>query len=122
MRRIALVALVASCNLADPPETRCTAGFHADNGQCTADTAAGGNVVTIDACAPAPDPLGVTLGTAFTFTNHDAVAHDIHGADGQLWTTVAAGATADPAITLAKAGSWAYTVSGCTKGGTIVVR
>lgn len=122
MRRIALVGLLTACNLADPPETRCPAGFHPDKEQCIADTAAGGEIVTIDACAATPDPLTVKLGTAFTFTNHDAVAHDIHGADGQLWTSVAAGATADPAITLAKAGSWAYTISGCSKGGTIVVQ
>lgn len=122
------VVVLTSCNLADPPEIHCPAGSHADLGHCVADTAAGGNELTIDvpdggaSCSAAPDPFSTGVGVPFAFVNHDGVSHEIRGADGQLWTTVAAGATSDPAISLSKAGSWPYTISGCTKGGTIVVR
>jgi hypothetical protein len=141
MRRVGFViagCVVASCHLADSPEPpKCPPGSHPELGHCTVDPVDASSTVKISA-APggtscdgdaadqrppglSPDPLTVALGVAFTFQNDDVVDHEIKGADGQLWTTVKAGATADPAVKLAKTGSWAYRVSGCAKGGTIVV-
>jgi hypothetical protein len=128
------VLLVASCHLADTPETDCPAGYHPDLGRCAKDDIKGTAVVIQPApggtsCADKnaqrapivePDPLNVASGQAFQFTNHDQMDHEVRGADGQVWATVAQGQTSG-FFQIVKTGSWRYFISGCT-GGTVVVQ
>ncbi len=132
----ALTAVLASCHLADSPQTDCPAGSHPELGRCVVDPIDGANIVITanaagtscsggDAAADrppvvAPDPFHLTAGAAFHFVNQDDMDHEIRGVDGQVWATVPKGHTG-PDETIAKAGTWQYTVSGC-KGGTILVQ
>lgn len=97
------------------------------NGYCVADEA-NGPVVTIAAasaggpsCVVSPDSVTLAANAELSFKNDDSVDHVITGADGQTWATVKAGQLS-PFIGITKAGSWAYAVSGCARGGTVVVQ
>jgi len=128
MRAVAaalLAGALVACHLAESPQQSCDAGFHVDLGRCVPDpTNATG--VTISAagdastCSVAPETVHVPAGALFHFVNQDTIDHDVHGADGQLWATVPKEQTG-PDEAIDKVGSWPYTVSGCGKGGTIVV-
>ena len=131
MRAIAalLVVCLASCHLADaadPPT--CVAGSHAENGHCVVDPgsgptitiAAGSGAINGSPCTVSPDSIAVEGQGSFSFSNQDTVDHVITGGDGKDWATAKAGQSS-PFIAITKAGSWPYKVSGCAKGGTVVV-
>jgi hypothetical protein len=125
---VALVAfvLLAGCHLADSPDPiKCDPGTHPSDGHCVLDPIMA-TTVTISAgegglgCSVDPSSITVTTSAQFEFKNTDAVDHGIAGVDGQTWTTVKAGQLS-PLVNITKAGSYAYTVSGCAKGGTVIV-
>lgn len=128
--------LVASCHLADDPDPpTCGAGTHANRGRCVAD-ALGGPTVTIAAGAGgtscvgdvatqrppsvSPEAINVKVGGEFRFKNEDVVAHEVRGADDQVWLSANPGELSG-FFAITKPGAWAYRVSGCAKGGTVVV-
>lgn len=129
MSRSAVVfalAALAGCHLADSPDAvECEAGQHPSDGHCVLDDVVAARV-TIQpgdaggTCTLSADSIKVAPNGKFEFLNSDTVDHVIVGADGQTWTTVKAGLLS-PLVTITKAGSWPYTVSGCADGGTIVV-
>lgn len=132
MRSVLLVAAslagcLASCHLADDRDPiECGPGTHPNNGVCAADRPSG-PVITIapgaagSSCAVSPDSITVAPNGEFGFTNEDSVDHAITGADGAAWTTAKAG-QASSFLGITKVGSWAYEVSGCAQGGTVVVQ
>jgi plastocyanin len=115
-----LVMAIGGCHLADSPETNCQPGSHPSSGICVQDDIkATAIVIGGSPCGVDPDPFHVTSGQTFQFVNHDATDHEVKGADGQVWATVAQGQSSN-FYQIVKKGSWDYTVSGC-KGGTVVV-
>lgn len=120
------VAALAACHLADDPEPpHCGPGYHVDTGRCVADRVAGTVVVLSSAdggeCAPRPETVTIAADGSFQFRNDDDVDREVKGSDGQVWAVVKAHAYSD-FIGISKIGSWAYTVSGCSKGGVVIVR
>lgn len=130
--------LVVSCHLADPVDLPpCPAGQFRENQVCKEDPnapkptielgpAAGGTTCSGDESmqrppAIAPSTLEVAAGAYFRFDNKDVVDHEVKGIDGQVWLTVKAGARSND-TNIGKVGSWPYRVSGCAKGGTVVVK
>ena len=114
------------CHLADSPDpVKCDPGTHPSDGHCAQDVVSAVRV-TISAgeggtsCAVEPASIKVVPNGPFEFQNTDRVEHVITGADGQAWATAKAGQLS-PLIGITKAGAWAYTVSGCANGGTVVV-
>ena len=129
MSRVALLVVVvglAGCHLADSPDpVKCDPGTHPSDGHCAQDVVVAVRVTISSgeggaSCSVAPDSITVAPNAQFEFQNADSVEHVIAGADGQIWATAKAGQLS-PLIGITKAGSWPYTVSGCTKGGTVVV-
>jgi hypothetical protein len=129
MRGLAVGAAVlfsVSCHLADdrdPP--KCESGTHPENGRCVPDALSGPTVTIASAdggtsCASDPDTINVKVNGEFRFKNDDAVEHEIRGADNQVWLAVKPGQLSGY-FAITKPGSWAYSVSGCAKGGTVVV-
>lgn len=121
---LALFTTAAACHLAASPEPpACDAGTHPENGRCFDDPFTG-PVITIAAadagCSVTPDSIRVAVRARFVFKNEDAVDHGIVGADGQAWAIAKAGQLS-PYASIGKLGNWPYTVSGCAKGGTVVV-
>jgi plastocyanin len=124
---IALAVCSTACHLAeDAPARECAAGSHAESGFCVAD-AFGGPVITIAAadagsegCTVSPETITVTPGGEFTFENDDAVEHVVTGADGQIWATTKVGELPSR-VGITRVGRWPYVVSGCARGGTVVV-
>lgn len=121
------MTLLVGCHLADDPEPpRCEAGFHVEMSRCVADKVSS-TTVSIKAgdgggCLVTPETVTVSTGRDFQFKNEDAVDHVVTGnTDGQVWSTLKAGAMSD-LIVISKVGAWAYTVSGCPKGGTVVIQ
>jgi hypothetical protein len=113
-----------ACHLADSPEPpACDAGTHPENGRCFDDPFTG-PVITIAAvdagCSVTPDSIRVAPKAQFVFKNEDGVEHVITGADGVAWATAKAGQLS-PYVGISKLGNWPYAVSGCAKGGTVVV-
>ena len=137
LRGVAIGACLASCHLAETIDPKkCDPGFHNNNGHCDADPADGPSITIAAAtggtsCAgdPAaqrppvvsPDSITVTPNGSFRFTNDDTVDHTITGDDGQTWVSAKAGESSS-FMGITKAGSWNYHVSGCAKGGVIVVQ
>ncbi|MBX3189811.1 MAG: hypothetical protein KF819_22490 [Labilithrix sp.] len=136
MRRLVLSAcLVSACHLADdkdPP--KCEPGTHVENDRCVLD-AFSGPVVTLAAHAGGtvcdgptterpptitPETINVKVNGDFRFKNDDAMEHEVRGADGQVWLKVKPGELSG-IFGISKAGAWAYRVSGCLKGGSVVV-
>jgi len=120
---VLVAACLAACHLAediDPPA--CQPGAHRSAGACVADPVLG-PVVTIGAapCAVSPDSITVAPNAQFSFENKDAVDHTISGADGKEWV-IAKAQQPSPFLGITKAGTWPYTVSGCAKGGVVVVQ
>lgn len=125
-----------SCQFADDPDPpKCAKGFHPELQRCipneTTDkrikisAAQGGTSCTGDVTAQRapvlePETLNVKIDEPFQFENADAIAHEVRGTDGTVWLTVAAGQRST-LMSIVKAGSWAYRVSGCAKGGTVAV-
>jgi plastocyanin len=131
MRRFAVVLLIGlvgleGCHLADSPDAvKCDPGTHPSDGHCAVDAVSAVRVMIVTgeggaSCSVEPDSVKVAANAKFEFQNLDSVEHVIAGADGKAWATAQAGQLS-PLIGITKAGSWAYTVSGCTKGGTVVV-
>ncbi len=124
--RAALVAFVAlaSCHLADTPELSCPAGTHPSLGVCAQDDVPSTAIVIAIAdgggCAVSPVTYDVASGQVFHFTNQTDVGHTVTGADGQTWAFVPKNADG-PDEKIDKAGTWAYTIDGCT-GGSVVVQ
>jgi len=124
---VALLAVcLASCHLAEAADApACGAGSHAQNGHCVGDPGSG-PTITIGAatggspCTVSPDSIAVEGQGSFSFSNQDTVDHVITGGDGKDWATAKAGQSS-PFIAITKSGSWPYKVSGCAKGGTVVV-
>ncbi|MDB4935815.1 MAG: hypothetical protein JWP87_2787 [Labilithrix sp.] len=122
---VVALSLVTACHLADSPEPpTCAAGSHPFQGRCVADDVDAA-VITIAAsdtgsCETTPDSIKVAANGPFEFHNDDSVDHVIAGADGQAWVTAKAGQVS-PYVGITKVGRWPYTVSGCAKGGTVVV-
>lgn len=120
------LACGAGCHLADSPDpVQCEAGSHPNNGHCTADGVAAARITISPgeggaACSVSPESITIAASAVFELTNEDSVDHVVAGADGQAWATVKAGQLS-PLIGISKVGRWAYTVSGCAKGGTVVV-
>ena len=123
---LACLACGAGCHLADSPEPpACDAGSHPNNGHCTADGVAAARITIRPgeggaACSVSPESITIAASAVFELMNEDGVDHVVDGADGQTWATVSAGQLS-PLIGIRKVGRWAYTVSGCAKGGTVVV-
>lgn len=121
-----VVAGLVGCHLADSPDpVKCDPGSHPSDGHCAQDVAFAVRVTILPgeggaSCAVEPDSIKVAPNAEFEFQNADSVDHVVAGADGQPWATAKAGQLS-PLIGITKAGAWAYTVSGCTKGGTVVV-
>jgi len=114
------------CHLADSPDpVACDPGTHPSDGRCVLDV---GNALTVTispgaggaSCTVSPESIKVAPNAKFEFKNDDSVEHVIAGVDGQTWTSVKP-AQLSPLVGITKAGSWAYTVSGCARGGTVVV-
>ncbi len=130
MSRSALVVVVVAglvgCHLADSPDpVKCEPGTHPSDGHCAQDVVSAVRVTISPgqagaSCAVEPDSIKVAPNARFEFQNADSVDHVVAGDDGQPWTTAKAGQLS-PLIGITKAGAWPYTVSGCTKGGTVVV-
>jgi hypothetical protein len=120
------LAALAGCHLADSPDpVKCDPGTHPSDGHCTVDVVTGVHVTILPAdggmsCSVEPDSIQVVPNGKFEIENTDSVEHEIAGADGQTWATVKPGQLS-PLIGITKVGSFAYTVSGCAKGGTVVV-
>ena len=135
---VALAGLATSCQLADeydlPP---CPAGQYRDNQVCKEDpnaprptieivanaggTSCSGDEATDRPPAINPATLEVTAGDYFRFMNKDVIDHEVRGTDGQVWFVVKAGTRSEDK-NINKPGSWPYRVSGCAKGGTLVVK
>lgn len=123
-----LVGALASCHLADDPDPpTCAPGSHATNGYCTADPLTGPVISIAPAaagaasCTVSPDSITVETNGAFSFDNHDTVEHVVTGADGQTWVVAKAGQPSS-FVGISRPGTWPYTVSGCSSGGTVVVQ
>lgn len=122
---LAAALLHAACHLADDPEPpKCEVGFHVDTGRCVADKVSG-ITVAIKAgdgggCVVLPEAITVPSGRDFQFKNEDTVDHEVTGSDGQVWSAMKAGALSDMMV-ISKVGSWTYSVSGCARGGTVVI-
>jgi len=56
----------------------------------------------------------------FQFDNRDVVPHVVTGPDGQQWVTVPSGGRS-VFMNVARAGTFAYSVSGCAMTATVVV-
>jgi plastocyanin len=135
--KAACCSILLSCQLADDPDPpKCEKGFHPELQRCVPNettekqikitAAQGGTSCVADVGAQRPpvlDPetLTVQVNEQFQFDNADAMAHEIRGADGAVWVTVPPGKRS-PFTSILKPGTWAYRVSGCTKGGTVVVQ
>jgi hypothetical protein len=124
---LAALAVLTGCHLSDSADpVTCESGQHPNNGHCVLD-AVSAVTVTISpgeggaACTVSPDSITVAANAEFELKNDDDVEHVVTGADGLAWATVKAHQLS-PLIGITKAGSWAYTVSGCSKGGTVVVQ
>ena len=130
------VGSLSGCLLADDPDPpKCASGFHPENQHCAPDTvtetrvtitaAARGTPCTGDAASQrppvvTPEALHVKLDELFQFENADVMDHEVRGADGKVWVSVPAGQRS-LMTSITKVGTWAYRVSGCAKGGAIVV-
>jgi hypothetical protein len=134
MRRFALAlslaavaVLTTGCHLGDSADpVKCESGQHPSDGHCVLDAVAAATVTITPgaggaACTVSPDSITVAANAEFELKNDDDVEHVVTGADGQAWASVKAHQLS-PLIGITKAGSWAYTVSGCSKGGTVVVQ
>ena len=123
---VALAVVLTGCHLADSPDpVKCDPGTHPSDGHCVNDPVSAVTVTVSPgqggaACTVSPASISVAVNGKFEIDNKDTVDHLITGADGQSWATVKAGQLS-PLIGIAKAGSFAYTVSGCANGGTVVV-
>jgi plastocyanin len=117
---------VGGCHLGDSPDAvTCEAGTHPSDGHCVLDAVTAVRVTILAgaggaSCVADPASIKVAPNAQFEFQNTDGVDHVIAGADGQPWATVKAGQLS-PLVAITKAGSWPYTLSGCTNGGTVVV-
>jgi plastocyanin len=113
-----------ACHLADDFDAKqCPPGSHADNGRCLEDLDAGPEFAIVSAaggCTTTPDSIRVAANAQFAFDNQDSVEHTVTGDDGKTWATAAAGRKS-PLIGITKAGTYGFKVSGCAKGGTVVV-
>jgi hypothetical protein len=132
----ALAGLLVSCHLADdidPP--KCEKGFHPELGKCNPDetteirvtisAAGGGTSCTGDPASQrspelVPELVRVKVNEQFQFENKDVVDHEIRGTDGTSWVPVPAGKLSR-FMSIVKAGTFGYRVSGCTKGGSVAV-
>lgn len=120
------LAAFAGCHLAESPDpVKCDPGTHPSNGTCALDVGSAVHVTILPAdggtpCSVEPESITVAPNGKFELQNTDSVEHEIAGTDGQPWATVKAGQLS-PLIGITKVGSYAYTVSGCAKGGTVVV-
>jgi hypothetical protein len=117
---------LVSCHLASQPDPpSCARGSHPENNHCVADPIEGPvitiAVVTGAPCTVSPESITVLQAGEFSFKNEDSVDHVVTGADGKEWVKAPA-RQPSPFVAITKAGSWAYTVSGCAKGGTVVVQ
>lgn len=130
VRRLALslaLSVAVGCHLGDSSDpVQCPSGQHATDGHCALDAVAAVRITISPgeagtACTVSPDSITVAANAQFELKNDDDTDHDITGADGKAWATAKAHQLS-PLINITKAGSWAYTVSGCTKGGTVVVQ
>jgi hypothetical protein len=133
---VACACLLPSCHLAESIDApKCEKGSHVELGRCTKDettekqirikAAAGGTSCSGDPAAQRPpvlDPESITVkvGEEFQFDNQDAVAHEIRGTEGTAWVTAPPG-VGSPFASIKKAGTWAYRLSGCAKGGEVIV-
>lgn len=122
---LATAMALVSCHLAsDPDPPTCGSGAHAENGRCVPDVVASPVIIIASVngapCTVSPDSITVRQVAEFRFENEDTVDHVITGADGKEWVTAKA-RQPSPFLGITKVGSWPYTVSGCAKGGTVVV-
>jgi hypothetical protein len=122
---LALLSLLAGCHLADSPDApTCAAGSHAFEGRCVADPvdAVAVTIAVADGVGCEVTPASITVATTgrFEFHNDDGVDHVIAGGDGMPWVIAKAGQVSSYVV-ITKVGRWPYTVSGCAKGGTVVV-
>lgn len=138
MRAVVVAALVplGGCLLADKAEPpKCEKGYHPDLAGCVRDettelrvkisAAPGGTLCTGDAAGQrppllTPETIQVKVDEEFQFENEDVVAHEIRGTDGTLWLTVGPGQMS-AFTSIVKAGDWGYRISGCAKGGSVIV-
>jgi hypothetical protein len=118
---------LAGCHLADSADpVKCETGTHPSDGHCANDVVVAVHITILPgeggaSCSVSPDAITVAPNAEFELQNTDGVEHVIAGADGTAWATVKAGQVS-PLIGITKVGSWPYTVSGCAKGGTVVVQ
>jgi hypothetical protein len=118
---LAGVLLLASCHLADDPESpKCAPGSHAENGRCQGNLVADALATIGKGCTIEPSTLVVKARTDFMFDNQDDVAHVVTLMNGKLVEEIAPGQTSR-FIQISAAGSFPYEVSGCPSGGTIAV-
>ena len=138
MRSVVAAALVslAGCQLGEEPEPPpCEKGYHRELVGCVLDdtterrvkisAAPNGTLCTGDPSAQRPpvlepETLEVKVDENFQFENADVVAHEIRGTDGSLWLSVEPGKTS-PFTSIVKPGTWGYRISGCAKGGVVIV-
>ena len=117
-------AAMASCHLADdldPP--KCPAGSHPDNDRCNADAPTGPSFTISGApgaCTFSPESVRVAPKAEFGFDNATSEDHTITGDDGTTWGVAPAGRQS-PLIGITKVGTFGFHVSGCAKGGTVIV-
>ncbi len=123
---LASIAALASCHLADSPEPGdCPAGTHRNGPQCATDAYTGPVIAISSAasgspCGVTPETVTVKPNADFAFKNDDQVDHIVSGKDGTLWVTAKAGQLS-ALIGITRVGTWPYEVTGCPKGGVIVV-
>lgn len=121
------VSSALGCHLGDSADAvECEPGTHPMDGHCARDVFSAQSITISPgeggaSCTVSPESITVAPNAKFEFKNDDAFEHLIFGADGKTWTTVKAGQLS-PLVGITKAGSWPYTVSGCAKGGTVVVQ
>jgi hypothetical protein len=120
------LTLLSGCHLAaDPPAATCDPGSHLSDGACSPD-APTGPLVTIEPatdtgpCAISPESITVPSTGQFSFRNLDTVEHAVRGADGAVWVSVKPRLDSS-FVGITRAGTWGYAVSGCPKGGAVVV-
>ena len=133
---VAMLVARAGCQLGEEPEPPpCEKGYHRTPIGCVRDettelrvkisAAQGGTLCTGDPSAQRspvlePETLTVKVDEELQFENADVVAHEVRGTDGALWLTIPPGRMSD-FTSIVKPGSWGYRISGCAKGGVIVV-
>jgi hypothetical protein len=120
MRALPLLLLLG-CQLGDDPDPpRCDAGSHPELDRCVADETAKEAVKIAAACVITPETLVVKSNQFFQFDNQDTAAHEIKGSDGKVWANVRPNERS-LFTQIERVGTWAYTVSGCPKGGSVKV-